>query len=234
MMKGKFFPFRLDLFSFLVFVVFVLCGWYAGSHFSLDATRLRQPLAAFPLFLSGLLFVILYVTVTFFLWFSKDVFRLAAALFFGPFVSTVLVWLAEMGNAWVLFHFSRTMGKEYIERSLPLNARRIYERSGGMGFGWLLLLRCAPVVAFRVLDMGAGLSAIPFGRYFLASVIGSPLRIFWLQLVLAGAGTAVFKGPAALNGYLSVHPGVVVFSMLYLFGMIAAAIFIKTRERTCR
>jgi uncharacterized membrane protein YdjX (TVP38/TMEM64 family) len=224
----------IDAVLFLAFVAFIVFAWYFSGRFPLTDEAVRRPLGSMAPVISGSLFVILYVVVTFFLWFSKDAFRLAGALVFGPWISTLLVWLAEMVNCWVLFHFARKMGKRYVEHMLPEKAQRIYARVGETGFGWLFLLRCAPVVAFRVLDLSAGLSSVSFGRYFYAACIGSPLRIFWLQLMLAGAGTAVLKGPAVLSEYLVRQPGFLVFSLLYFIFMIVALIIVKKRERVCR
>ncbi len=225
---------RSGLVPFLIFAAFLILAWSLGRLFPLDEAALRRPLAAVPPAAAGAVFVVLYILVTFFLWFSKDVFRLGAALMFGPLVSTLLVLVAELGNCAVLFFFARRMGKEYVERSLPAGVRGVYDRGGRMGLASLAVIRCAPVFPFRFLDLGAGLSSIPFRRYFTASLIGSPLRIFWLQLVFSLCGTAVLKGPQVLGGYLSAHPGVMLFNLLYIVAMFAGliAVHMKKRERT--
>jgi uncharacterized membrane protein YdjX (TVP38/TMEM64 family) len=226
--------FRQELVSFCVFAAFVVLAWLLGRYSSFGSSSLEQPLSSVPGALRGALFVFLYVTVTFFVWFSKDVFRLMAALMFGPWVSTLLVWLGEMANCAILFRFARTMGSSYVERSLPAKLRTVYEKGSGMGIVPLALLRCAPVFPFRFLDLGAGLSAIPFKRYFAASCIGSPLRIFWLQLVLSLTGTAVFKGPQELVPMLERDPWLIWFSMVYVVFMITALFIMRKRERTWR
>jgi uncharacterized membrane protein YdjX (TVP38/TMEM64 family) len=218
---------------FVLFLLALAFLWAVSSRVSLGGFLLR-PFSGLPAAAAGLLFVVLYVVVTFFLWFSKDILRLSAALAFGPLVSTLLVWLAEMGNCCALFFFARRMGKGYVEKSLPERFRRMYDGSRELGFGWLLLLRCAPVVPFRFLDLGAGLSPMRFRRYFLSAAVGSPLRIFWLQAVLAGAGTAALKGPAAISGYLERDPALLWFSFLYLAFMAGAWMIVKMKERTCQ
>lgn len=225
--------FNRDRRQLLLLAVFLFLVWLAGRQFSLDRTVLQRSLAGMPVVLSGIVFIVLYVVFTFFLWFSKDLFRLAAALVFGPVVSTVLVLCGELGNCGVLFFLSRKMGRRCVEKETPGWARRLYAGSGGLGFGWLLLLRCAPLVPFRFLDLAAGLSAVSFRKYFTAALIGSPLRIFWLQFVLAGIGSAVVN-PDAAAVYFSRHPGILMFSLIYLAFMIAALSIIKKRERVCR
>src|SRR5436189_110289 len=81
-----------------------------------------------------------------------------------------------------------------------------------------------PLVPFRFMDLGFGLTKLPFTKYFLAVVLGSPLRIFWLQFILAGVGEALFKNPSALLDYLMAHQNVLFLSGIYFIGVIIATI----------
>jgi uncharacterized membrane protein YdjX (TVP38/TMEM64 family) len=201
-------------FIFLVIAIFLL--WFLGRFFNINIVSVRGYLGQFPIFYAGLIFVALYVAVTFFIWFSKDVFRFAAALLFGPYLSTLLVFICESINAAILFHFSRFLGRDYVRESLKGRLGNLDEKIGDLRFSWLFLFRAVPLIPFRFLDLAAGLTRMTFKKYFAAVVLGSPLRIFWLQYILAGVGRSVFGDPNALTQYLLNNKPAFIASLIYL------------------
>ncbi len=111
--------------KFSLFVAFLFVCFAFGKIFKFDLDSMREFLSAFPIIVSGVIFILLYVVLTFFIWFGpKDVFRLSSAVLFGAYVSTVLVWIAEMINAAVLFIFSRKLGQEFIEQKFRVKKSR--------------------------------------------------------------------------------------------------------------
>lgn len=199
-------PTRIHATRFAVLIVGLLCLWLLGYALALDLATLERGFASIPPWLSGAVFVAAYVVGTFFIWLSKDLLRIFAALTFGPWGSTLLVWLAESANAAVLFHLSRRMGRAYIEERFALHHPALDVRLAGLPFAWLLMFRAAPLIAFRFLDLAAGLTRMSFRRYFAAVAVGSLPRILWLQLILAGVGRAILTDPLASAHYLQEHP----------------------------
>ena len=61
----------------------------------------------------------------------------------------------------------------------------------------------------------------------MAVVLGSPLRIFWIQVVLAVVGMSVFKDPLVVMRYLQENPFICILSFIYFFAAIILAIFLK-------
>ncbi len=179
---------------FLLIVLLFVC-WLIGRYIPFDIEFYKQFLAQYPLALSGLIFVVAYVIMTFFVWFSKDLFRLAAAILFGAYWSTLFVWIAEMINLVILFHISRNLGREFVEQKFKL--KPVVTADDGHYFWRVFALRIVPIIAFKFLDLGFGLTKISFRKYFI-SLIASPLRIFWVQFILAGVGDALFKDPLAM------------------------------------
>ncbi|MFA5088170.1 MAG: hypothetical protein WC552_03960, partial [Candidatus Omnitrophota bacterium] len=57
---------------------------------------------------------------------------------------------------------------------------------------------------------------ISFRKYFFIALLGSPTRIFWLQFILAGTGTAFLKNPRALIEYLLNNKSAFYFNLVYL------------------
>lgn len=209
--------------KFLVLLLGLVLLFFIGRFFHFDATSLQSYLKKFPLYYCGLIFVILYVIVTFFIWLSKDVFRFSAAILFGATLSTLLIWLAEMINAFILFYLARRLGREFVEDSLSAKFSHLDEKLGKTNFLWLFLFRSVPLIPFRFLDLGTGLTKISFRRYFLAVILGSPLRIFWVQYALAGVGEAIFKNPYALAEYLLANKPLFLFSLIYLALVVVVA-----------
>ena len=215
--------------KFLVLIIAILSLWFLGRYFHIDSENIQKSLGKFPIFYAGIIFVILYCLVTFFIWLSKDVFRFVAAVSFGAYISTLLIWLAETVNAFVLFYFSRCLGRSFVENSLKGKYKNLDEKLARVNFFWLFMFRAVPLIPFRFLDLGTGLTRISFRRYVIAVILGSPLRIFWVEYVLAGVGKSIFNNPYALSEYLLSNKTLFMFSLLYLILVILLGLKIKER-----
>lgn len=217
-------------FKFLLLVIAIILLWLLGRYFPVEPEGIQRTLAGFSLFYAGIIFVVLYVVVTFFIWLSKDVFRFVSAILFGAYISTLFVWLAEVINALVLFYFARFLGRSFVEDSLGKRYSKLDERLGKVNFAWLFAFRAVPLVPFRFLDMASGLTRISFKRYLAAVILGSPLRIFWVQYVLAGVGKTIFKDPYALSEYLLANKNLLILSFVYLIGVILVAFKLRAKN----
>jgi uncharacterized membrane protein YdjX (TVP38/TMEM64 family) len=82
-------------------------------------------------------------------------------------------------------------------------------------------------VPYRFLDIVAGLTKISFTQYFVAALLGSPLRIFWLQFILTALGKSIFEGPMVILRYFYMHPAVLILSFLYAIASVIVGIFIR-------
>jgi uncharacterized membrane protein YdjX (TVP38/TMEM64 family) len=209
---------------FTLFILVLAFLWYLGRFYHLDTARIQEVLRQIPLVYSGLLYILLYVTVTFFLFFSKDLFWLMGALLFGPAFSALFISCAEITNAAILFNLSRILGRRYVEDSLQRRNARLDKKLGSLNFFWLFLLRVAPLVPYRFLDLAAGLTPLSFKKYMAAVVFGSPLKIVWIQYILAAMGKSVLDNPAALGDYFLRNTHLFWLSCFYLAAVIAVAI----------
>lgn len=216
--------------EFLILIIILLLLGYLGRYFALDSEGLKRFLEGFPVFYAGLIFVILYVFVTFFIWLSKDIFRFVAALLFGASLSTLFVWLAEIINAFILFHFSRRLGRSFVENSLKGKYKNLDEKLTRINFFWLFMFRTTPLVPFRFLDLAAGLTKITFKRYLAAVILGSPLRIFWVQYIVAAVGKKLFTQPTAVAEYLLGNKLLFALSFIYIILVILVASKLKPKK----
>ena len=211
---------------FLLLLILTGC-FIIGRFLNIDAEGYRKTLNQFPIFISGLIFILLYVMVTFFIWFGTiDLFRISASLIFGAYWGTLFVWIAELINAFALFHISRKLGQEYVLSKFKMEEKDLTKTKDNAGFLGVFTLRINPLVPFRLMDLGYGLTRITFRKYLSAISVSSLVRIFWLQLILAGVGAAVFKDFSAVNRYLTENPLVLMFSGLYFLSVVLLSLVV--------
>lgn len=216
--------------KFVALLVAIILLWYLGSLFHIKPQSLQKSLEKFPLVYSGIIFVLLYVVVTFFIWLSKDIFKIVGAVIFGATISTLFIWVAETANAFILFRLSRFLGRNFVENSLKGKFKDLDRKLTKVNFFWLFMFRAVPLVPFRFMDLALGLSKISFRKYLVVVILGSPLRIFWVQYIASCVGTGIFGSPAALAKYLMANKVLFNFSFIYLVLVILVAWKIKFRD----
>ena len=211
--------------KFILFLIILTVCWYLGRVFDVDVAYYQGILARYPLALSGLIFVVLYVVTTTFIWFGpKDVLRISSAILFGAYVSTVFVWVGEMINSAIMFYLSRVLGREYVQQRFRIKAGELDKMKGDSSFLGVTAWRINPLIPFRLMDLGYGLTRISFKKYFCAIVVVSFFRILWLQFILAGIGTSLFQDISAMLDYFLANPVVVRYSGIYFLVVIALTI----------
>lgn len=191
-----------------------------GRYFKIDSEKLKQIFIGRSFLRAALSYIFLYVVVTFFIWLSKDIFRFIAAIIFGPFLSTMLVFLAEMINALILFSLSRYLGKGFVDTLLRSTSEGLKTKVSEGTLWFLFMLRAIPLVPFRMLDLVCGLTRMRLSRYLMIAALASPARVFWVQYILSGLGEAAFKNPELLMNYLLENRIAFVWSLVYLISAI--------------
>ncbi|HEC69419.1 MAG TPA: DedA family protein [Candidatus Omnitrophica bacterium] len=197
---------------FIYFILLITGLFILSSTFSIQPQTIDKFLRGTPLFYSCILFVFLYVVGTFFIWYLKDPLKIIGAVLFGAYLSTLLIYIAEIINAVVFFNLSSILGREFVEKKLRGRFKNFYQKLEDINLGWVFLLRFIPLIPYRVLDLSFGLSRVPLKRYLLAVVIASPPRIFWIQVILASVKSL---SPQKIIGYFSQYPQIYFLSFLY-------------------
>lgn len=215
--------------KFALFLVILAVCWFLGRVFKVDLRYCQDLLAGYPLALSGLIFVVLYVGTTTFVWLGpKDVLRVSSAILFGAGVSAVFVWIAEMVNAVIMFYLSRTLGREYVRQKCRVKNEELDKIKEDTSLLGIVAWRINPLVPFRFIDLGYGLTAIAFPKYFAGIVVVTFFRILWLQFILAGIGTSLFENVWSLVDYFTQNPQVVQYSMLYFLAVVVLTVAAMT------
>jgi len=223
--------------KFTLFLAILVACWYFGRIFKVDVPYYQDLLSNYPVVISGIIFVLLYVGTTTFIWFGpKDVLRISSAIFFGAFVSTVFVWIGEMINAGIMFQLSRILGREYVQQRLGKKSEKLDQIKDDTTPLGVIAWRINPLVPFRLMDLGYGLSKIPFRKYCLSIVVITFLRIYWLQYILAGIGSVMFEDLSLAFRHLQENPDAILISVYYFLAVIivtltaAVARFIRKRK----
>ncbi|MBN1869280.1 MAG: TVP38/TMEM64 family protein [Candidatus Omnitrophica bacterium] len=207
--------------KFGFFIALFAIFWYLGRIFDVKVSYYQELLSRYPLALSGTIFVLLYVLTTTFVWFGpKDVLRISGAILFGAYVSTVFVWIGEMINAAVMFYLSRILGREYVQQKFGVKPMELDQVKDDSSFLGVTALRINPLIPFRFMDLGYGLTQISFRKYLCAIMVVSFIRILWLQFILAGIGTSLFEDVSAMLDYFLANPVVALYSGMYFLAVI--------------
>ena len=216
--------------KFLVLIICLILLWYLGRLLRIDTEALGKFLNRFPVLYSGIIYVAFYVIVTFFIFFSKDIFWVAGAVAFGAYLSTLLIYIAEIINAFILFHLARYLGRNFVEHYLKKKSEGLDDRLANINFFWLFIVRLVPLIPYRFLDLGVGLTKIRFKRYLAAVLLATPIRVFWVQYILALVGKNIFNKPELLIDYLLQNKALFVFSFIYLVLVILAAFKLRHKD----
>jgi uncharacterized membrane protein YdjX (TVP38/TMEM64 family) len=197
-----------------------------GKRFSVSTESINRFLEKIPLLYASLIFILLYVIGTFFIWYLKDPLKIIGAVIFGSYLSTFLIYLSEIINSYIFFNISNILGKEFLENSLKGRFKKFYDKLGEINLGWLFLLRAVPLIPYRALDISFGLSKLPYKKYLLVVLLASPPRIFWIQFILASLKGVSFEN---LIGYFAKNRVIFLLSLLYFIFATIVAFKIKRK-----
>jgi len=217
-------------FRFIIFILVLSLLWYLSRYIRIDIPALEESLSGFPLILSAVFYILLYVAVTFFIFFSKDLFWITGALLFGPFLSASLICVAELINACILFYMARLLGRGYVQKKLSGKYRALDEKLSGLNLFWLFIFRAAPLVPYRFLDLASGLTGMRFRKYLIAVFLGTPLKMFWIQYIIYAVGKRILDNPIVLMEYLLDHRGLFLISLIYVILVIMVVIKMAKKE----
>ncbi|MFP4473672.1 MAG: VTT domain-containing protein [Candidatus Omnitrophota bacterium] len=194
--------------KFIIFIGFVCLFVFLGGMLNFNPEPLQEFFTEKTPVLSSIIFIVLYVVGTFFIWVGpKDVLRVVSAVVFGAVWSSALIYIAEMLNLLVLFNFSRCMGRAYLEKKMKGKIKKMDEAVSRTSSAAIFFMKFYPIIPFRVLDLGYGLTKVNLSRYFFVSALAAPVRLFVIQYFLAlGLDTAM--NPMKLQEYLLDRPRV--------------------------
>ena len=94
-------------------------------------------------------------------------------MLFGPVAGTVVTWCGGMLGAVASFEIARALGRPAAEKLIkPAALNRADALVQRAGWGGLLLARFMPLIAFTVLNWGAGLTPVRRWRFLWTTAVG--------------------------------------------------------------
>ena len=97
---------------------------------------------------------------------------MAGGALFGAVWGSLLNWAAATAGAVLCFAVGRHLGRDGVQRLLRGRLARWDDGLAGDGFWFVLMLRLVPLFPFNVINYAAGLTAVSFRDYTLATALG--------------------------------------------------------------
>jgi uncharacterized membrane protein YdjX (TVP38/TMEM64 family) len=201
---------------FYAFILLIFLGWVLGRFVKLERPTIQSFFEGIPLLYAAVLFILLYAVLSFFLWFTKDIFMVASVVIYGPFVSTVFVWSAEIVNAIILFFLARRLGHGFVKTRIEPRWHGLWKRMNKIGFWDMLALRAIIFAPFRFLDLAFGLTEIPLRNYLAAVIPGSLPRVWMRQYFLYIFFVIVAKDLGSMIVYIQERQYLSYFALFYV------------------
>ena len=134
--------------------------------------------------LSVLTYILVYITVTGFSLPGAAVLTLTGGFLYKTLIAAVYVNIAATAGATVAFLFARYLAGQLIQQKYGDKLARFNEELDRNGARYLLTLRLIPIFPFFLINVFAGLTAIPLRTFLWTTSLG----IFPGSLVYAYAG----------------------------------------------
>jgi uncharacterized membrane protein YdjX (TVP38/TMEM64 family) len=148
--------------------------------------------------LSLAVFFAVYALATAFSFPAASVLTIVGGLFFGWLVAGVAVAFAATLGATALFLAARSAFGDVLHRRLGERVARLAEGFERDAFGYLLVLRLAPIFPFWVINIAPALFNVPLRTYVVATFIGILPGVF--AYAYLGAGLDSVLAAAAASG----------------------------------
>lgn len=115
---------------------------------------------------------------------------------FGRLIGFLLAWVGALSGACFLFWISGTLGKQFFTKKLKKRFNfDIRKQEDKNIFILILLSHIFPVVPTPVINIGSGISGVPFRIFFSSSALG---KIPW-AIIYASMGNYLVQTQNVIN-----------------------------------
>ena len=176
-------------------------SWHIYLHPERIKAFLEKAGSLAPLVL--MLFMALSVVITFIPSLPLDI---AAGALFGPVLGTVYCAAGAVGGAVAAFLISRYYGREFVARHLSGHINFCPECSDRLLTKVVFASRLLPIISFKLVSYGAGLTMMTVRAFSLATLAGMlPMTFvynyFGSAILSASRGTAVVLGVLMVSSF---------------------------------
>ncbi len=208
----------------IVAALLVIAAIITLFHFLPIATWLRH----FQTYVRGLgafgyvVYIVVYaVCVVAFV--PASILTLGAGAIFGFVGGTIVVVIGATIGATLAFLLARTMMRKRIEAMTAKNAKfRALDRAiASEGMKIVFLVRLAVVFPFTYINYAFGLTAIPLGRYVLATFVGILPATAAFVFASSAATSAATTSTSSITKVVYIAGGIIAIIVSVLIGRIA-------------
>ncbi|QDU61548.1 TVP38/TMEM64 family inner membrane protein YdjZ [Planctomycetes bacterium Pan216] len=152
--------------------------------------------------------------------FPDTVLNIIGAEVYGPVLGALLCSAGAILGSIPGYFLGGFVGRGYVERTLGNHVEKFQGYVDRRAFVGILLLRVLPILPFGAVSYIAGLSKIPFGRYLLATALGTvPVTLFY-QYTFATFGRALLSHSKHLGHFRTTNLIVGGIAILMVSGIV--------------
>ncbi|MFG6096411.1 TVP38/TMEM64 family protein [Leptothoe sp. ISB3NOV94-8A] len=133
----------------------------------------------------GPIFYIVIYTVATVLILPSTVLNLAGGALFGPWLGSLWTTIGALIAAMVAFGFTRTVGRELVEKRLAGYWQTLDAEIRHGGMVYIFSIRLLPVIPYGLVNFAAGLTSISWKDYVVGTTLGTLPGV--LPFVLLGS-----------------------------------------------
>ncbi len=181
-LKHKIFLLTVACTAATVLAIYLLSG--------VDSAQIQQRLQPLGIW-TPIVYIVIYVVATV-LMLPSTALNLAGGALFGVWLGTFWTSIAAVTAAIVTFLFTRTIGRELVEKKLAGRWRKMNTEIGSGGLFYIFAIRLLPIIPYGLVNLAAGLTSIRFRDYFWGTALGTMPGVFPF-VMLGSSGLAALK-----------------------------------------
>lgn len=131
-----------------------------------------------------IIYIVIYTVATV-LVLPSTVLNLAGGALFGPWLGSLWTTVGALVAAIVAFGFTRTVGREFVEKRLAGYWQALDAEIRHGGLFYMFSIRLLPVIPYGLVNFAAGLTSISWKDYVLGTALGTLPGV--LPFVLLGS-----------------------------------------------
>lgn len=176
---------------------------------------------------SALLFVLLYIIVVALSIPGATVLSLLGGFFYGPLIGVVLINIGATGGAFLVFLAARFVIGNLVQQKYGERLEKFNREVQENGKNYLLTLRLIPVFPFFLINIFAGVTAVPAVTFLWTTALGIIPGSF-VYAYLGYTGARIEPGESLISSEILI--ALVLLGMLSLLPVIARKIRSRRKE----
>ena len=155
----------------ILFLAIILVVIYKIYSLNLGSEEIKNYVQGFGK-IGPLVYIIMFSLVPLTL-FPDSVLAIAGGLIFGLFKGYIYTTIGALIGGTISFYISRYWGREVVKKLTKEKLDKVEEMINNRGFIIIFILRLIPLLPYDVISYGAGLTAIKYKDFLLATLFGT-------------------------------------------------------------